>query len=190
VNHEWDFLASRAQACTRCAELAGSRSTVVFGESGQFTRRLALVGEAPGTQEDAAGRPFVGRAGQLLDQLLADAGLARSETAVLSALKCRLPGNRLPKPRELDNCRPWLERQLELLDPRLTVALGRTAASWFLGEGVTLAGVRGTVHRVGGRAVVVTYHPSAAIRFGPASKPMAALRDDLSLAARLLGDAL
>ena len=186
----WETLSSQTRACTRCSELAASRNTVVVGEPGLFTRRLALVGEAPGGQEDAAGRPFVGRAGQLLDQLLADAGLARSETAVLTTLKCRPPGNRTPRPEELDNCRPWLQGQLDVLDPRLTVALGLTAATWFLGRRITLAGVRGTVHRVNGRPVVATYHPSAAIRFGPASKPMAALRDDLALAARLLGDAL
>ncbi|MBA3489508.1 MAG: uracil-DNA glycosylase [Longispora sp.] len=187
---EWELLARRMKTCTLCTELAASRNTVVVGEHGQFMRRLALVGEAPGAQEDATGRPFIGRSGQLLDQLLADAGLARNETAVLSTIKCRPPGNRTPKRHEMENCRYWLERQLDLLDPRLTVALGRTAASWFLGRDITLANARGTVHRVGDRSLVVTYHPAAALRFGPVGKPMAALRDDLALAARLLGEAL
>jgi DNA polymerase len=190
VDDEWDRLAAQIKMCTHCEELAAVRHTVVVGEPGLFTRRLALVGEAPGAREDLVGRPFVGRSGQLLDQLLADAGLARHETAVLSAIKCRPPGNRIPRADELSNCRSWLTRQLELLNPRLTVALGLTAATWFLGRGITLARVRGHVHHVGGRQVVATYHPAAAIRFGPNGKPMAALRDDLALAARLLGDAL
>ncbi|WP_018347820.1 uracil-DNA glycosylase [Longispora albida] len=187
---EWRELATRIKGCVRCRELAAVRNTVVVGEHGQFTRRLALVGEAPGAQEDATGKPFVGRSGQLLDQLLSDAGLSRSETAVLGVIKCRPPGNRTPKAPEIANCRPWLETQLTLLNPRVIVALGLTAAAWFLGTRVTLAQVRGAVHNIGGRAVVVTYHPAAAARFGPNGKPLAALRDDLALAARLLGEAL
>ncbi|MEV6526420.1 uracil-DNA glycosylase [Longispora sp. NPDC051575] len=190
MNGDWDDLTTRIRACVLCKDLVASRNTVVPGEPGMFTRRLAVVGEAPGAQEDAAGRPFVGLSGQLLDQLLADAGLARRETAVLSAIKCRPPGNRTPRAAEVDNCRPWLAAQLDLLNPRLIVALGLTAATWFLGPRTTLAGVRGVVHEVDGRAVVATYHPSAAIRFGPNGKPLAALRDDLALAARLLGDSL
>jgi DNA polymerase len=148
--------------------------------------RLVLVGEAPGAEEDRAGRPFVGRAGTLLDSLLAGAGLARDSVAVVNVLQCRPPGNRTPKPDEVARCRGWLTRKLELIDPELVVPLGLTATAWFLGRGVRLGQVRGSVHEVDGRRVLPTYHPSAAIRFGPAGEPLAALRADLGLAAKLL----
>jgi uracil-DNA glycosylase len=149
--------------------------------------RLAIVGEAPGADEDAAGRPFVGRAGRLLDEMLVEAGLDRAELAVLNTLQCRPPGNRTPKPAELARCHGWLDRKLELLDPPLILALGRTAAAWFLGNSISLAGVRGQVHEVRGRRVVATYHPSAAIRFGPAGAPRLGLREDLEFVAGLTG---
>jgi DNA polymerase len=145
-----------------------------------------LVGEAPGAEEDRAGRPFVGRAGRLLDELLAEAGLARTEVAVLNVLQCRPPGNRAPASDEVARCRGWLLRKLDLLRPDLVCTLGLTAATWFLGRRVTLAEQRGRLHDVDGRRVVVTYHPSAAIRYGPAGEPRAALLADLRLAAALL----
>jgi len=184
----WADLVTAAGRCTACPELAATRTTVVVGDPGPAGRpaRLALVGEAPGAEEDRAGRPFVGRAGRLLDDLLAEAGLARADVAVLNVLQCRPPGNRTPAPDEVARCRGWLQRKLELLQPELTCALGLTAAKWFLGGGVTLAAAHGRVHEVDGRRVVVTYHPSAAIRHGPAGAPLAALRADLRLAAALL----
>lgn len=191
----WHGLAVQIATCTACAELTRSRTRVVVGESptGPGRPPLALVGEAPGAAEDAAGRPFVGKAGQLLDQLLNDTALDRCQAAILNVVKCRPPGNRAPKPDEVAHCRPYLERQLTLLRPHLVVALGLTAAAWFLGRGTTLAAVRGRVHdvTVGGVSlrVLPTYHPSAAIRFGPSGAPMAALRDDLALAAKLVAAA-
>jgi uracil-DNA glycosylase family 4 len=182
----WPVLADVVRTCTACPELAATRTTVVVGEA-PAGARLALVGEAPGAQEDLAGRPFVGKAGQLLDTLLAEAGVDRGSVAVLNVLKCRPPGNRAPKRPEVERCRPWLDRQLDLVDPELVVALGLTAVGWFLGRGVRLGASRGTVHDVGGRRVLATYHPSAAIRFGPRGAPMAALREDLEHASRLLG---
>jgi DNA polymerase len=195
VTADWRQLGAEIAACTACAELAQARSRVVVGEppatGGQPV--LAFVGEAPGAAEDAAGRPFVGKAGQLLEQLLGDVALDRSQAAVLNVIKCRPPGNRTPKRDEIARCRPYLERQLELLQPQLVVALGLTAVTWFLGR-TTLAAARGRVHDVtlragSGRAiplrVLATYHPSAAIRFGPSGAPMTALRDDFALAARL-----
>jgi DNA polymerase len=145
-----------------------------------------LVGEAPGAQEDVAGRPFVGKAGQLLDALLAEAGIERGAVAVANVLKCRPPGNRPPTRPEATRCRGWLDRQLELVQPDLVVTLGGTALAWALGTGVRLRDARGVVHDWHERRLVVTYHPSAAIRFGPAGEPMAALRDDLKLAAEQL----
>jgi len=185
VNAEWIELSTAIRGCTACSELVASRSTVVVGEV-PLGARLALVGEAPGAQEDAAGRPFVGRAGQLLDELLTGAGLRREEVAVLNVLKCRPPANRPPKPTEAANCRPWLERQLHLVAPAITVALGLSATRWFLGRTPTLSAVRGRAHSVLGRAVIPTYHPSAALRFGPNGAPLAALRTDLALAAELV----
>jgi DNA polymerase len=181
----WDELVAVSTGCVACPELAATRTTVVVGEA-PVGARLALVGEAPGADEDRAGRPFVGRAGRLLDELLADAGLDRSGVAVLNVLQCRPPGNRAPATPEVARCRGWLDRKLALVGPELVVALGLTAAGWFLGRGVRLAAVRGAVHEVDGWRVLPTYHPSAAIRYGPAGAPLAGLRGDLALAARLL----
>ena len=173
-------LASAAAGCTACPELAGTRARVVPGvvPSGA---RLLLLGEAPGAQEDAQGLPFVGRSGQLLDLLLSEVGAERGEVGVLNTLKCRPPGNRPPTASESATCRGWTERQLELASPSVVVALGLSAARWFLGA-VTLAAVRGRLHGVDGLRVLPTYHPSAALRFGPRGEPRRLLRDDLALA--------
>jgi uracil-DNA glycosylase family 4 len=181
----WEALATEIRGCTACSELAAARDQVVVGELPPGAR-LVLVGEAPGAQEDLEGRPFVGRAGQLLDRLLGEAGLARAEVGVLNTLKCRPPANRAPKAVELAQCRPWLERQLAFTGDALLVALGGTAVGWFFGRGARIGALRGTVADVGGRRVLPTYHPSAALRFGPYGAPMAALREDLALAASLL----
>ena len=181
----WAELAAAAQTCVACPELAASRTTVVVGDAPPGAR-LALVGEAPGAEEDRTGRPFVGRAGALLDRLLAEAGLDRSGVAVVNVLQCRPPGNRTPTATEATRCRGWLERKLHLIAPELVVTLGRSAAAAFLGRGVRLASVRGEVHEVDGRRILPTYHPSAAIRFGPNGAPLAALRADLRAAAGLL----
>jgi uracil-DNA glycosylase family 4 len=173
--------------CVACPELADGRTQVVPGSFPPGADVL-LIGEAPGAQEDAAGVPFVGKAGQLLDQLLAQAGLPRESVAVANVLKCRPPGNRRPRRAEVEQCRPWLVRQIELVDPVLLVTLGGTAAEWALGRGVTLAAARGVLHRYAGRPLLATYHPSAAIRFGPQGAPLAALRDDLARAACLAAD--
>lgn len=186
LERSWAALAARITACQACPELVASRQHVVVGDPQPAPVRLVFIGEAPGAQEDAAGRPFVGKAGQLLDQLLSDAGLSRAEVGVLNVVKCRPPGNRTPTAAEVTRCRPYLEAQLDLLAPRLVVALGLTAVSWFLGRGTRLAAARGRVHHVDGRRLLATYHPSAAIRFGPNGAPLAALRDDLALAARLV----
>lgn len=185
VAADWDSLVAGIEVCTACPELAATRTRVVPGVRPPGAR-LLLVGEAPGATEDATGVPFAGRAGQLLDTLLAQSGLSRAQVAVVNVLKCRPPANRKPSRVEVGRCRPWLERQLELADPELVLSLGGTAAEWFLGAGVRLGASRGVVHQVGGRRVVVTYHPSAALRFGPAGAPMLALRDDLAWVAGLL----
>ncbi len=181
----WAELAAAAQTCVACPELVASRTTVVAGDAPPGAR-LALVGEAPGAAEDRTGRPFVGKAGALLDRLLTEAGLDRSGVAVVNVLQCRPPGNRTPTATETTRCRGWLERKLHLIAPELVVTLGLSAAAAFLGRGVRLASVRGEVHEVDGRRILPTYHPSAAIRFGPNGAPLAALRADLRAAAGLL----
>ena len=180
----WASLVAAASGCTACP-LAESRTRVVPGVY-PVGARLLLVGEAPGAQEDATGVPFVGRSGELLDQLLAAAGLDRATLAVCNVVKCRPPANRPPRRAEVATCRPWLDRQVDLIDPAVLVTLGATALAWALGPGVRLADVHGSVVDIGGRALVPTYHPAAAIRFGPRGAPLAALRADLAVAAGLL----
>ena len=186
---DWDSLAAVARSCVACPELAATRQHVVVGDVPVSGRPLvALVGEAPGATEDATGRPFVGRSGALLDQLLAEAGLDRAEVAVLNVVKCRPPGNRTPKAPEVARCSGWLHRQLELLDPPAIVALGLSAAKWFLGPRTVLARAREHGPQPwNGRGLYVTYHPSAAIRFGPNGAPRAALAADLRQVASLVG---
>jgi uracil-DNA glycosylase family 4 len=180
----WAVLTELVTSCVACPELAASRTRVVPGTNPPGAEVL-LVGEAPGAQEDEEGVPFVGRSGQLLDGLLTEAGLRREQVAVANVLKCRPPANRKPKRAEVARCRPWLERQIELVDAEVVVALGGTAAEWFFGPAARIASLRTETHDVGGRPLVVTYHPSAAIRFGPAGAPLAALREDLATAAGL-----
>ncbi len=183
-----ESLAALARACTACPELAATRLQVVPGVvPPPVPVRLVLMGEAPGAHEDRSGLPFVGRSGQLLDELLALAGAARADVAVLNTLKCRPPGNRPPTRTESANCRPWTARQLELADPVVVVALGLSATRWFLGP-TTLAAVRGAVHEIAGVRVLPTYHPSAALRGGPSGEPRRLLAEDLATAVRWAGD--
>lgn len=188
-------LAAAARGCVACPELVAGRSTVVVGETPSHSR-VVLVGEAPGAEEDRTGRPFVGRSGQLLDALLAEAGLARAAggspdegrpvVAVLNVVKCRPPKNRAPRRAEVAACSPWLDRQLELLAPELICTLGLSAMQRFLGRRGTLAAARGRVHRLGELHLIATYHPSAALRFGPRGAPRAALAEDLRAVAAFL----
>lgn len=180
---DWAALAAANRPCVACPELAAARQHVVVGDVPVGRPRFALVGEAPGATEDETGRPFVGKSGALLDELLGQAGLSRADAAVLNVVKCRPPGNRTPKSAEVARCSGWLRRQLELLDPPVVVALGLSAAKWFLGPRTVLAQVRARPHEVGGRAVWATYHPSAAIRFGPNGAPRAGLLADLTAVA-------
>ena len=186
----WDALAEQVRGCTRCPELAATRTTVVVGTMAPAAR-LLVVGEAPGAQEDATGLPFVGRSGQLLDRLLAEAGLPRERVSVLNTVKCRPPGNRVPTRAESANCRPWTQAQVAALDPALVLALGLSATRWWLGpttlgHATTLGAVRGRVHEVDGRSVLPTFHPSAALRAGPQGEALRVLREDVALAVRLL----
>lgn len=181
---DWDSLAAAMADCTACP-LARYRRRVVPGENPAGARVL-LVGEAPGRSEDEGGRPFIGRSGRLLDDLLAEVGLDRARLAVCNTVKCRPPANRAPKRSELGTCRPWLDRQVEVVAPEVIVTLGGTALAWALGRSARIGEVHGTVHRRDGRLVVPTYHPSAALRFGPNGVPARAMRADLRVVAELL----
>jgi uracil-DNA glycosylase len=156
-----------ASACTRCPQLAETRQTVVFG-SGNADADLMFVGEAPGANEDKQGVPFVGQAGKLLDQLLGEIGLERSDVFVVNVLKCRPPGNRDPLPQEIDNCQDYLFRQLELIQPKVVCTLGNFSTKLLRadpGTGITKLHGREEIRVIGPRAVRLypIYHPAAAL---------------------------
>jgi uracil-DNA glycosylase len=181
---DWPSLVEAMTGCTACA-LAESRQRVVPGVY-PVGARVLLVGEAPGRSEDEGGLPFIGRSGQLLDELLAEVGLDRAQVAVCNTVKCRPPDNRTPKRPELATCRAWLDRQVEVIDPEVVVTLGGTALAWALGRGVRIGDVHGKVYELAGHTLVPTYHPAAALRFGPNGVPARALRADLRVIAGLL----
>ncbi|WP_419948745.1 uracil-DNA glycosylase [Candidatus Palauibacter sp.] len=155
-------LAQLVAECSRCP-LHGTRKNPVFGE-GAADARVVCVGEAPGAREDETGRPFVGRAGRLLDQLLSSIGLPRASVYICNVLKSRPPRNRDPLPQEVAACAPYLERQLALIQPEVIVAFGAFAARTLLETKSALGRLRGRVHRYAGYPVVVTYHPAALLR--------------------------
>lgn len=168
--------------CTRCPLHAG-RNKLVFGD-GDPNARLMFVGEGPGADEDAQGIPFVGRAGQLLNNMIAAMGLRREEVYIANVVKCRPPGNRTPEPEEANTCSPFLFRQIDVVRPQVLVALGATAATYLLGQRQPLAGLRGRVHVVRGSQLIVTYHPAYLLR-DPRQKKEAWA--DLQIAMRELG---
>lgn len=151
-----------ALGCPRCG-LAKTRMHVVFGE-GSETADVMVVGEAPGQEEDRSGRPFVGRAGQLLDLLLLSSGFQRADVYVCNVLKCRPPQNRNPQPDEVDACSPYLVRQIDLVKPKVILAFGAFAAQTLLGTDITIGKLRGRTHEYRGIPLVPTYHPAACLR--------------------------
>ena len=148
--------------CTRCALHAG-RNKIVFAD-GDPNARLMFVGEGPGADEDAQGLPFVGRAGQLLNNMIGAMGLKREEVYIANVVKCRPPGNRTPEPAEANTCAQFLFRQIDVVRPEVLVALGATAATYLLGQRQPLAGLRGRIHSVRGLRLIVTYHPAYLLR--------------------------
>lgn len=151
-----------ALGCPRCG-LAKTRTRVVFGE-GSETADVMVVGEAPGQDEDRSGRPFVGRAGKLLDLLLLSSGFQREQVYVCNVLKCRPPQNRNPQPDEVSACSPYLLRQVDLVRPRVILAFGSFAAQTLLGTDITIGKLRGRTHEYRGIPLVPTYHPAACLR--------------------------
>ena len=162
---DWDALRAMVSTCQRC-KLCKTRTQTVFGV-GPTTAPLMVVGEGPGADEDAQGEPFVGRAGKLLDEMLRSIGRTRADnTYIANVVKCRPPGNRDPEAEEVEGCRPYLDMQIQLLKPRLIVALGRIAAQRLLSTDEPLSRLRGPVHQYGKfqTPVFVTYHPAYLLR--------------------------
>ncbi len=180
---DWDALESAIRECRAC-RLHERRNKAVPGVGDRQADWL-FVGEGPGAEEDQRGEPFVGQAGKLLDAMLAAIGLARGRNVyIANAVKCRPPGNRTPEADEISTCQPYLERQIELIQPRMIVALGRPAAQTLLGGEVKINAVRGRLLDHGGIPVVVTYHPAYLLR-NPHDKAKA--WEDLCFARASLG---
>jgi uracil-DNA glycosylase len=170
--------------CTRC-KLHKGRIKLVFG-TGTAEARLMFVGEGPGAEEDEQGVPFVGRAGQLLTQIIKAMGFEREDVYIANVVKCRPPGNRNPEPDEIEQCEPFLMRQIDVIQPAVVVALGKFAAQTLLRTTEPISRIRGRFHQVGDTRVMPTFHPSYLLR-NPAAKRdvwedmkavMGVLRDD------------
>ncbi len=177
-------LAAQVARCRRCPELVRNRTQTVFGTGNPYAQ-LVFIGEAPGADEDRLGEPFVGAAGQLLtDMIEKGMGLRRSDVYIMNILRCRPPGNRTPLPQEAENCRPFLEKQLAIVQPKFICCLGACAAQNLLGTTEPISRLRGKVHSYQGIPVVCTYHPAYLLRT-PAAKAQA--WQDLQLLMSLMG---
>jgi DNA polymerase len=177
----WDALRACVSECTRCV-LHRERTQTVFGV-GDPSASWMLIGEGPGAEEDRRGEPFVGRAGKLLDEMLRAIGLARERVYIANTVKCRPPGNRNPSRDEAAACRAFLDRQIELVEPAIIIAIGKVAAQNLLGTDEPVGRLRGRRHQFGQIPLVVTYHPAYLLR-SPAQKRLA--WDDLCLARELV----
>jgi len=182
---DWAQLEARVADCGACG-LHATRTQAVFGV-GDRNADLLIIGEAPGADEDRQGKPFVGRAGQLLNAMLFAMGFQREQVFVANILKCRPPGNRDPRPEEAAHCEPFLLRQMELVQPKVILAVGRISAQHLLRTAEPVGRLRGRVHAFGSRGIplVVTYHPAYLLR-SPDQKPKA--WQDLQRVMQLLGD--
>jgi len=187
---ELERVAAEAATCTRC-RLHESRTQVVFGQ-GDPHAELMFVGEAPGFHEDRQGLPFVGPSGQLLNRLLAGIGLRREDVYICNVVKSRPPRNRDPQPDEIAACRPWLDAQIRLVDPKVVVTLGNFAAKTLLETTTGISRLRGGSYPFQGRVLLPTFHPAAALhaegrRFaGP--NPREAMEEDFRTLAKLLAE--
>jgi len=177
LDKAWETLAAEVRACTRCA-LHTCRTQTVFG-TGCREADWLIIGEAPGEQEDLQGEPFVGRAGQLLNEMIRALGLKRSDVYIANVLKCRPPENRNPLPEESQACEGYLHRQIALVQPKIILAVGQVAARNLLKTTLTIGNLRGRVHQYQGVPVVTTYHPAYLLR---ASLEKRKAWDDLKLA--------
>jgi DNA polymerase len=182
-----EVLAEEASTCTRCKLSGLGRSQVVFG-MGDPHAGLMFVGEGPGAEEDKQGLPFVGRSGQLLDKLmLEELGVTRDRVFIANVVKCRPPGNRDPEPDEIATCRPWLEQQLALIEPKVVVTLGNFATKLLLETKEGITRLRGKSYPFRGGVLIPTFHPAAVLRGG--GEPLAQMRADLVRAKQALAAA-
>ena len=187
---ELDAVAAEAAGCIRC-RLHESRTQVVFGQ-GDPHADLMFVGEAPGFHEDRQGLPFVGPSGQLLNRLLEGIGLRRQDVYICNAIKSRPPKNRDPLPDEIAACRPWLDAQIRLVDPKVVVTLGNFAAKTLLETTTGISRLRGRTYPFQGRVLLPTFHPAAALHAqgrrtgGPG--PLEAMEGDFRVLAELLAE--
>ena len=171
------------QGCTRCTELVRNRTRTVFGV-GNINTELLFVGEAPGADEDKAGEPFIGAAGQLLNKIIEACKLKREEIYICNVLKCRPPGNRQPVADEICNCRGYLERQLSIIRPRFICCLGLVAAQTVLNSTISIGKLRKQIHDYQGMKVVATYHPAYLLRNPNAKKDV---WDDMKMLMEAMG---
>lgn len=181
---DWTELRDTVAACTRC-KLHESRTQTVFGV-GNPNADWMIIGEAPGAEEDRRGEPFVGRAGKLLDEMLQAVGQGRDSVFIANILKCRPPNNRDPEPAESAECRGYLERQIELVQPKIILAVGRIAAHLLLETDTPVGRLRGTTHFLDKTPLIVTYHPAYLLR-SPSQKRKS--WDDLCFARRVAAEA-
>ena len=185
---ELEAVAAEAAGCTRC-RLHQSRTQVVFGQ-GDPHADLMFVGEAPGFHEDRQGLPFVGPSGQLLNRLLEGIGLRREDVYICNTVKSRPPQNRDPQPDEIAACRPWLDAQIRLVDPKVVVTLGNFAAKTLLETTTGITRLRGRTHPFQGRVLLPTFHPAAALhaqgRRTAGPSPLEAMEGDFRVLAELL----
>ncbi len=173
-------VAAEAADCTKC-RLAQGRTQVVFGD-GSPEADLLLIGEGPGFHEDKQGVPFVGAAGNLLNRMLGEIGLAREDVYIANVVMCRPPGNRDPHPDEIEACTPWLVEQISLIQPKVILTLGNFATKYVLNTATGITRLRGQTHGWHGRTVIPTFHPAAILHGGgERSRQFELLRDDFKL---------
>ncbi len=180
--------ALEASTCTKC-RLAETRTQVVYGV-GSPTAELLFIGEGPGFHEDKQGEPFVGAAGQLLNRMLGGIGLERADVYIANVVKCRPPGNRDPRPDEIEACTPYLREQIDLIDPRVVVTLGNWATRFILGKPeLSISRVRGGKFPWNGRIVIPTFHPAAILHGGGEnSRQFQALQQDFEIVKKTLAE--
>ena len=193
VSNKAEMLASvreRVCGCTKCAQLASSRTQTVFGV-GNPDAEIMFIGEAPGADEDQQGEPFVGRAGQLLTKIIKAMGFAREDVYIANILKCRpnMPagsfGNRAPTPAEMQTCRPYLIEQIDIIQPKVLVALGAVAVEGLLGARGTMRELRGRWHSYNGMPLMITYHPAYLLRNQSPSEKRKVWEDMMQVLERL-----
>lgn len=179
-------LAEQARVCAKCG-LCETRTQTVFG-TGDPRSPLMIVGEAPGGDEDAKGIPFVGRAGKLLTDII-EKGMKykREHVYIANVLKCRPPNNRNPEPQEIEACRDYLKQQIEIINPKVILAVGLFPAQWMTGQKLPIGKLRGQVHEVDGRAVIPTYHPAYVLR-NYTVETRKKVHEDVLLAVKILGE--